>query len=190
MRHQSLVSPASTHSAAAAQPSGPTTARYTFVGPGPSREWLVPVDGTPASMSAIEYVLAHADRAQTHVHLVNVQRPVMAGDVSVLASAKLVIDLRRSTGERIVREAARRLAFHGVRHTGEVIFAAPAEAIVRSALERGSTKIVMASRPTGALAKMVGRSVASRVVRLSHVPVTIVKPEETRAQGARAECTA
>jgi nucleotide-binding universal stress UspA family protein len=190
MRHESLIPPASTHSAAAAQPSGPATARNAFLRPEPSRKWLVPVDGTPASMSAIEYVLAHADRARIHVHLVNVQPPIMAGDVSVLASAKLVTDLRRSAGERILRESGRRLTSHGVRHTGEVIFGALAETIVRSASERSATKIVMASRRTGALAKMVGRSVASRVVRLSHVPVTIVKPEETRAESAREKCTA
>ena len=47
---------------------------------GPINKWLVPVDGTPASMSAIEYVIAHADRARTHLHLLNVQPTIMAGD--------------------------------------------------------------------------------------------------------------
>jgi K+-sensing histidine kinase KdpD len=106
----------------------------------------------------------------------------MAGDVSVLASAKLVTDLRRSAGERALRDAKSLLDRHSFQHTSAVVFGAPAEAIVRNAAERGCTKIVMGSRRAGTIANIVGRSVSGRVVRLSHVPVTIVKPEEARVQ--------
>ena len=88
----------------------------------PSQEWLVPVDGTPASAAAVEYVIANADSARIHVHLLNVQRPIMTGDVSVLASARLVADLRRSTGEQALRAARTRLNRHFFRVTCEVVF--------------------------------------------------------------------
>jgi nucleotide-binding universal stress UspA family protein len=136
-------------------------------------------------MSAIEYVIAHADSARTHVHAVNVQPPIMAGDVSVLASAKLVAGLRRSAGEDALNVAKTLLNRYSFQHTSEVVFGAPAEAIVRSAAERGCAKIVMGSRATGVLGYTLGRSVSSRVVRLSHVPVTLVKPE-TAAVGLAA----
>ena len=68
----------------------------------PKQKWLVPVDGTPVSLWAVEHVIAHADSARTDVHLVNVQPSIMTGDVSVLASAKLVADLRRAAGEEAV----------------------------------------------------------------------------------------
>jgi nucleotide-binding universal stress UspA family protein len=154
-----------------------TAAREASAGALPARKWLVPVDGTPASMTAVEYVIAHADRAHTHVHLLNVQPPIMAGDVSVLASAKVAADLRRSAGELAVRDAKRLLSRHAFEHTSEVVFGAPAEAIVRSAAKRGCSRIVIASRRSGVIANLIRRSVSSRVARLSHVPVTVVKPE-------------
>jgi len=141
----------------------------------PEQRWLVPVDGTPESILAVKHVIAHADTARTRVHLLNVQPHIMSGDVSVVASAKLVAHLRRSAGERAVREAKRLLSEHGFEHTCEVVSGSPAEAIVHSAVARGCTKIVMGARRTGALARMMGRAVSSRVIRLSPVTVTIVK---------------
>jgi hypothetical protein len=37
------------------------------------------------------------------------------------------------------------------------------------------------ARGVGVIANIAGRSVSARVVRLSHVPVTLVKPENTPA---------
>ena len=174
MYYQALVPLSSTH-------SDWTAAREAFARPEPQQEWLVPVDGTPASRSAVEYVIAHANSARIHVHLLNVQRPIMTGDVSVVASARLFADLRRSSGEQALRAAITLLNRRGFRHSSEVAFGAPAEVIARSAAERGCAKIVMGSRGTGVIRNILGRSVSSRVVRLSHIPVTIVKPESARA---------
>jgi nucleotide-binding universal stress UspA family protein len=162
-----------------------TTVHDSVAAVEPRHKWLVPVDGTPASISAVEYVIAHADRARTHLHLLNVQPTIMAGDVSVVASAKLVADLRRSAGERALDAAKTLLDRHSFQHTSEVVFGAPAEAIVRSAGERRCAKIVMGARGVGVIANIAGRSVSGRVVRLSHVPVTIVKPEGVRPSGSK-----
>ena len=64
---------------------------------------------------------------------------------------------------------------HGFEHTSEVVFGVTAEEIVRCAAQRGCAKIVMSTRRNGAIAHLLGRSVSARVVRLSQVPVTIVK---------------
>ena len=181
MYYDALVSTPATHSSGPA-PLRDWAARHDPVATvGPRHKWLVPVDGTPASMSAVEYVIAHADRARTHLHLLNVQPTIMAGDVSVVASAKLVADLRRSAGERALSAAQALLARHSFQHTSEVVFGAPAAAIVRSAAERRCAKIVMGVRGVGVIANIAGRSVSGRVVRLSPVPVTLVKPENAPA---------
>ena len=151
----------------------------------PSQKWLVPVDGTPAAMAAIDYVIANADNAATLVHLVNVQPPIMSGDVSAIATAGLVGDLRRSQGERALRDAQAALSRHAFRHTSEVVFGTPAESIVGCAEARGCSKIVMGARRSGLLTRLVQRSVSGRVVRFSHVPVTIVKPPAVRASTER-----
>jgi len=177
--------PSSSHSAVPALLRDWTAARHAFEKAQPIQKWLVPVDGSPESLSGVEYVIAHADSARTHVHLLNVQSPIMTGDVSLLASAKLVADSRRSAGTQALRDAKALLNRHAFEHTSEVVFGAVPEAIVRSAAERGCSKIVMGSRRTGLLAGIAGRSVSSRVVRLSHVPVTVTKPERAWANPER-----
>src|SRR5688572_7572094 len=65
---------------------------------------LVPIDGSPASLCALEHVIAHMDRNGTKVHLINVQQPVMSGDVTLLP-ARLASDRRRDAGERALQPA-------------------------------------------------------------------------------------
>ena len=184
MYHPALAPTAATHSSGPA-PLRERTATHELVARAePRHKWLVAVDGTPASMSAVEYVIAHADRARTHLHLLNVQPTIMAGDVSVVASAKLVADLRLSAGERALDAAKTLLDRHSFLHTSEVVFGAPAEAIVRTAAERRCAKFVMGARGVGVIANIAGRSVSGRVVRLSRLPVTLVKPEGVRSTTA------
>jgi len=138
------------------------------------QKWLLPVDGTPVSTRAVEYVIEHADPAVTHVHVLNVQAPLMSGHVSVLTSADLVTQLRRSAGNRIVYAAKRLLERHGFRPTCEVAVGGTADSIIQCAADNACTKIVMGSRRLGNIASIVGLSVSNRVVKRARVPVTIV----------------
>jgi nucleotide-binding universal stress UspA family protein len=126
-------------------------------------------------MSAIEYVIAYAETARIHVHLVNVQPSVTADDVRVLAPAKVVAHMRRSAGEEALSRATALLDKAGFKHTSEVVFGTPAEAIVRSAAKHYCTRIVMGSKATGAVWKIFRDSVFSRVLGLAHVPITAIK---------------
>ena len=136
---------------------------------------LVPIDGSAESICAVEYVIEQASRGDTHVHLINVQPPIMAGDVNYFMSAEMVFDMRLDAGERALRGSKRLLDANHVQHTAEVVLGKPVQAIARCAAERGCTKIVMGTKGRSLIANLVARSVASRVVRLAHVPVTLVK---------------
>lgn len=142
--------------------------------------WLVPVDGTPESLAAVRYAVTHACVERIAFHLLNVQPPVMAGDVSVLTSADSILCMRRCAGEEALRAARNLVRAHGFRHASEVVFGVTAEEIVRCAAERGCSKIVMSARRTGVIASVLGRSVSARVIRLSPVPVTIVTSRPPR----------
>lgn len=149
---------------------------------------LIPVDGSPESMRAVEYLIAQVDPGGAQVYLINVQPPVMAGDVNFFMSAKMVADKHRGAGERAMRAAKRVLDANHIQHTSEVVFGKPVEAIVRYAAERGCTKIVMGTKGRSLLANLLTRSVASRVVRRAHIPVTLVKerpPHSLRTLSAR-----
>ena len=142
---------------------------------------LVPIDGSPASLCAVEHVIAHMDRNGTKVHLINVQQPVMSGDVTLL-SAKLAGDLRRDAGERALQPAKAMLDANHFEYTAEVAFGLPAEAILDCASERHCTKIVMATSGRSLLSNIIRRSVPSRVIKLAHVPVTLVKQASVREE--------
>jgi nucleotide-binding universal stress UspA family protein len=161
--------------------------RGTFGGKHAIQKLLVPVDGSVESMRAVEYVIEQASRADTHVLLINVQPQIMAGDVNYFMSAQMVFDLRRDVGERALRAAKRLLDANDVQHTAEVVFGKPVEVIARRAAVRGCTEIIMGTKGRSSMANVVARSVASRVVRLARVPVTLVKdgPRADRPLAAR-----
>jgi nucleotide-binding universal stress UspA family protein len=109
------------------------------------------------------------------VHLLNVQSPVMAGDVNVFTTAPAVRSRRRTAGDEVLKRARSILAAARIEHTAEVVFGDPAPAIVRSAALNECDKIVMATRNSCLLHALLRPSVARRVVKLAPIPVTIVK---------------
>ncbi len=145
---------------------------------------LIPIDGSPESLRAVEHVVTQMSPGDAQVHLINVQPPVMAGDVNFFMSAKMIADNRRAAGERALRVAKRLLDANDIQHTSEIVFGKPADAIVRYAAQRGCTKIVMGTKGRSLLANLLARSVAGQVVRRAHVPVTLVKEHPRRSLSA------
>ena len=144
---------------------------------------LIAVDGSAASMHAVEHVIAQVSPGDARVHLINVQPRIMSGDVNFFMSARMVADMRRAAGERALRRARSLLAANHIEHTSDVVFGEPVDAIVRYAAERGCTKIVMGTKNRNMITTLLARSVVSRVVRRAHVPVTLVKERAHHASG-------
>ena len=148
----------------------------------PMERVLVPIDGTAAEEAALEHAIKLARMAPIAVHLLNVQPPVMAGDVTMFTTAEAAAQQRRSTGEQALERARGALTAAGIDYTTEVALGSPAVEIVRSAAAQGCTKIVMSTRNTGIMQLLLRRSVSHRVVRSAAVPVTLVKPGSARAE--------
>jgi nucleotide-binding universal stress UspA family protein len=144
---------------------------------------LVPIDGSRISMRAVEHVITTSHWSTGTVHLLNVQQPIMAGHVTLFTSARMVEDLRRTAGEESLRCAKILLDANHVRYTAEVVFGSPAQEIIRCAVERSCTKIVMGTRGMGLVGNLLARSVAARVVNLARVPVTLIKAPAALALG-------
>jgi nucleotide-binding universal stress UspA family protein len=153
-----------------------------FAAASSSERVLVPTDGTAAEEAALDHAIKLARAAPVAVHLLNVQPPVMAGDVTLFTTAEAAAQQRRSAGELALKRAGSALAAAGVEYTTEVALGSPATEIVRSAAAHGCTKIVMATRNTGIMKLLLRRSVSHRVVRSASVPVTLVKPSSVRAE--------
>ncbi len=145
---------------------------------------LLPFDGTPSAARALDHVLELARWREVFVHLLNVQPPVMAGDVTLFTSARAVELERRDAAERALAPAKAALNASGIRYLAEVAFGSPADEIVRCATTSGCSKIVMGSRRDGLLARLLGSSVAYRVSKRAPVPVTLVPQRAGTAKRA------
>lgn len=154
------------------------------VGSRAGRILLVPTDGSRIAMQGAEYVARHADAA-TRIHVVNVQPPIMAGDVGFVVSAAMVAQSRRSAGEEAMLPATRLFGASRIRYTASVLSGPVAESIVRCAVARGCTDIVMGTKSRGVMASLLRPSVAAQVARLAPMPVTLVKENGAGARAAR-----
>jgi nucleotide-binding universal stress UspA family protein len=157
-----------------------------------SRKILVPLHGSKvATAAAIDHVLALERSSALSVVLLNVQPPVMSGDVSVLTTVDMVRKRRMAAGERALERAARMLAAAGIAYETEIALGSPVQEIVRCATQRQCDMIVMTTREQGLLHTLLGRSVAQRVIKLARMPVTVVKAiAPAQAFSARAGASA
>lgn len=137
---------------------------------------LVPVDGSDHAERAVRFAAQLVrDAKGLHVLLLNVQPA--PSDVDTLHMAqKAIVEHLRSRGEDAIGPARKILTDAGVAHDARVELAEePAVEIARIAGEAKCDQIVMGTRGLGALAGLALGSVATKVVHLSDVPVTLVR---------------
>jgi len=136
---------------------------------------LVPFDGSKHAEAAIKHAIATAQaQDKTSVLVVNVQAS-LPGTVSSVISAKTLRAYHLEEGEKVVAKAIAMLKKAGVAFDTEVVIGDPAGEIAALTKSRGCNAIVMGSRGLGTLGGMVLGSVATKVVSLVNVPVTLVK---------------
>lgn len=137
---------------------------------------LVPVDGSAGSDRAVDYTVRLAGRGeQVEAHLLHVQRPIMAGEISSLVSKAMIDAMRREQSDEILRGARERLDRAGLPCVVHIDRGDTAQTIARVAREAGCEGIVMGTRGMGAIGNLVLGSVATKVIHLASVPVTLVK---------------
>jgi nucleotide-binding universal stress UspA family protein len=146
--------------------------------PGGPLRIVVAVDGSAAANRAVSHALSVVEgRPGSEIFLVNTQS-MDTLDVSDI-SAVMRVDADRRLAARQSRIALRHAT--ALCRKAEASFVAraeigpPAETIDRIAREVGANQIVMGTRGLGSLGNLFLGSVAVQVVRLAHVPVTLVK---------------
>lgn len=137
---------------------------------------LVPVDGSPSSLAAARFVIGTLAPAKPalEIHLLNVQAPLSAAAATFIDSGVLR-DFHREEGEKDLAGARKLLDEAGLRYEASTAVGDPAETIVTYAERKGCAGIVMGTRELGKVAGLLLGSVASKVLHLSTVPVTLVK---------------
>jgi len=138
---------------------------------------LVPVDGSETAVRAVDYALrlARGSREPVELHLLNVQPPIVSGGVRMFFKHEEIEAYYQDSGQDALRAARERLDQAGQGYVQHVSVGPLGETIVAYAKEQRCDHIVMGTRGLGAMSGMVLGSVASKVIYLAEVPVTLVK---------------
>jgi nucleotide-binding universal stress UspA family protein len=138
---------------------------------------LVPVDGSENSLRAVDFVIKKAGwyREPVEIHLLNVQPPIVSGNVTMFISQDQLNDYYQEEGLKALEPARAKLDGAQVPYQHHILVGDPAEMIARFARERGCDQILMGTRGLGAIGSLLLGSVATKVIHLADVPVLLVK---------------
>jgi nucleotide-binding universal stress UspA family protein len=136
---------------------------------------LVPVDGSPASLRAVDFAIKMASQTPgTSLVLLNVQNisamalagAAMAGDLQEAASQAAASAIAGA----VEKSEAAGAVFKTLVRNGQA-----AEMIAQVAREEDIQHIVMGTRGLGSIKGLLMGSVATKVIHLADVPITLVK---------------
>ena len=137
---------------------------------------LVPVDGSESAQHAVEYVAdLRTHGAQLQVELLNVQVPIVSGYIACFVSQAMIDNGQRAESEEALRPAKHLLDERAVPYRATMLVGQIAETIADYAEKHQCNVIVMGTRGMDLIKTLVLGSVATQVIHLAGVPVTLVK---------------
>ena len=138
--------------------------------------WLIATDGSAPSLKVIDYVITEAASRETppQLFLVNVQAP-LSNDITRFIDEKIVTDFHREAGDAALAQARQKLDAAGLAYSAHIMMGETAPTLVEFATDKDCSLIVMGARGLGSVAGLFMGSVATKVVKLSTVPVLLVK---------------
>lgn len=137
---------------------------------------LIPVDGSLSSVRAVEFAIETTKgRDNITLHLLTVQAPVISGNAKRFISAELVADYYRDEGTQALKPAKDLLDKAGVAYQEHLEIGPIAETIHRIAKENECGLIAMGTRGLGSVTGLFLGSIATKVLTLVDIPVTLVK---------------
>jgi nucleotide-binding universal stress UspA family protein len=141
------------------------------------RKLLVPIDSSDNANRALQHAIRLAKEiGSIELHIVTAHEPPFAyGEVAVHMTEEKATALQRRHSEDILRAATELARAAGVPFTSEVLIGDVSRELAKYADEKGCEGIVMGTRGMGAIGNLVMGSVATKVIHLTKLPVTLVK---------------
>lgn len=138
---------------------------------------LVPYDGSESSVRAVQYLLDQPVPSRpAEVHLLNVQEfPPLYGEFMTSLDINQFREAQIMQGRKTLETATEKLAGAKLPFQTHVLLGNIEHVIADQAAKLGCDHIVMGTRGLGALKGAVIGSVATKVIHLAKVPVTLVK---------------
>ena len=143
---------------------------------------IVPFDGSGPSQRAVDYALriaASVGKESVEMHLFNVQEAdpavmdFFARDAADVAAR--LARLRRDAGAKLLEAPVAKVQQAGIRTEPAVLLGDPATVIASYVDNQRCDMVVMGTRGLGPVGGLMLGSVASKVIHLVKVPVTLVK---------------
>jgi nucleotide-binding universal stress UspA family protein len=137
---------------------------------------LIPVDGSENAERAVRHAIGLIrGREPMAILLLNVQEPVDAIEVTSHMPAEEIRAWQITHGSEEMESARALLDAAGIVYEHRVVLGKVAETIARVAREERCDKIIMGTRGMGAIQSLLLGSIATKVIHLADVPVTLVK---------------
>lgn len=137
---------------------------------------LVPVDGSEASLRAVKAAIKASKKlGNTSLHLLTVQQPIVSGNVTRFFTAEAINDYYQDEGRNALLSAKSLLDEAAVPYQEKMLVGPVAQSIAGYAQDQDCDLIMMGTRGLGAVGGFVLGSVATKVLNLTDVPVTLVK---------------
>ena len=137
---------------------------------------IIPVDGSDFSDNAVRHIIKLAQSgAHYEIHLLSVQIPVSSGHVKMFVSQDQINDYYHEEGLKALASARALLDGEKIACQYHIGVGRVAETIVAYSKEKHCDQIIMGTRGAGAISNFVIGSVATKVIHLSEMPVTLVK---------------
>ena len=136
---------------------------------------LVPVDGSPASLRAVDFAIKMASQTPgTSLVLLNVQN-INAMELAGEAMGGGLQEMIAEASAKALNDAIRRLEAAGADFKTLVRSGQPAETIAQVAREEDIQHIVMGTRGLDSIQGLLMGSVATKVIHLADLPITLIK---------------
>ncbi len=137
---------------------------------------LVPFDGSPSAGRALEHAIARANACGLAIHILNVERPLDDyGMVPAYLPAKKHRQATAARAEALLAPALQRLKRARIEHESHVVWGDVAESIDRTARRLKCESIIMGTRGMNAVGNLLLGSIATKLIHVTKVPVTLVK---------------
>jgi nucleotide-binding universal stress UspA family protein len=137
---------------------------------------LIPVDGSDNATRVLEYAIRLVSRSkETRIHLITVRDPMDSLQVHRFWTAEQIHAFQQEAGDAALQPARKRLDEAGISYTASIEIGEIAQTITEYAKQQHYDMIIMGTRGMGTIGSLLMGSVATKVVHLASIPVTLVK---------------
>jgi nucleotide-binding universal stress UspA family protein len=140
-------------------------------------KFLIPIDGSPSAMQALEYAIKLAkELGSCEMHILHAQpQPIIYGEIQVYVPLKEMEAMQMAHSQDLLKPALQRVQASGVPHTSEIVVGEAAQTICKRGDELRCDGIIMGTRGMSSIGNLIMGSVATKVIHLAKMPVTLVK---------------